>query len=119
MNRLTVDRSPGAPKAEAAACAVDEPSVEAINAAVEPTRLRIMFLLGQCGRLCVGDIASRFRITRPAISHHLRILRTCGLVRTEKEGQEVFYTLCKDRLVGTLRKLADALDTCCQKGSRK
>lgn len=93
---------------------VDEKSVEAVLAGVEATRLRIIFLLCRQGRTCVGDIASGFRISRPAISHHLKVLKSCGLVQTEKEGQEVYYSVCKDRIVGTLRALADALDDCCR-----
>jgi ArsR family transcriptional regulator len=64
--------------------------------------------LGQRGRLCVGDIAAQFRISRPAISHHLKILKTNGLVQSEKVGQEVFYWVNVSHLAEMLRDMADA-----------
>ncbi len=101
------------------ALAVDEKALEPVLAAIESTRLKIMFLLGQSGRMCVGEIASRFKISRPAISHHLKVLKSCGLVQPEREGQEVYYSVCKNRIVETLRTLAEALDACCRPGGSK
>lgn len=103
------------------ACAspIDEKAVEAVLAAIEPTRIKIVTLLAQRGRMCVGDIASRFTISRPAISHHLKVLKTSGLVRTEREGQEVYYSLCRNCIVDTLRAVADAFETCCLPGGAR
>ena len=98
---------------------LDGQTIEAVLACVEATRLKIIFLLGQRGRTCVGDIASCFKVSRPAISHHLKVLKSSGLVQSEKEGQEVYYSVSKDQIVRTLRMLADALDSCCRPGSRK
>jgi ArsR family transcriptional regulator, arsenate/arsenite/antimonite-responsive transcriptional repressor len=91
----------------------DEQALEAVLAAVEPTRLKILFLLGSRGRLCVGDIASGFKISRPAVSHHLKVLKSSGLVQTEREGQEIYYSVRVSRIVDTLRALADSLEHCC------
>jgi len=98
---------------------VSEKAVEGVLAAIEPTRLRIMFLIGERGRMCVGDIAKQFKISRPAISHHLKVLKTYGLVETERAGQEIFYTLCRNGVADTLRVLADALDSCCGSAGRE
>lgn len=92
---------------------VDEKALETVAAAAEPTRLTILFLLGSKGRMCVGDIASRFRASRPAISHHLKVLKGSDLVQTEREGQEIYYSVRMNRIVDTLRALADSLDRCC------
>ncbi len=91
----------------------DERALQAVLAAVEPTRLKILFLLGNRGRLCVGDIASGFKISRPAVSHHLKVLKTSGLVQTEREGQEIYYAVRIDSIIDTLRALADSLEHCC------
>ncbi len=91
----------------------DEQALEAVLAAVEPTRLKILFRLGNRGRLCVGDIASGFKISRPAVSHHLKVLKSSGLVETEREGQEIYYAVRVSRIVDTLRALADSLEHCC------
>ncbi len=55
------------------------------RAIADPTRRRILGLLRR-GRYTVSEIAGNFRTSRPAISKHLRVLRTAGLVATEKEG---------------------------------
>src|ERR1700733_7951986 len=52
--------------------------------------------------LTAGDIASRFAMTKPAISKHLQILENAGLVRGEKMGQFVRYSLIRESLVNTL-----------------
>jgi DNA-binding transcriptional ArsR family regulator len=55
------------------------------RAIADPTRREILALL-RGGRLTVNDIAGNFRSSRPAISRHLRLLRSVGLVKTEREG---------------------------------
>ena len=62
----------------------------------------------------MGEIASRYqRMSRPAISHHLKVLRDAGIVRNEKVGQEVQYWLDRTRIIEDLRALADAIEACC------
>ncbi len=100
------------------AAAFDERSLEAVLAMIEPTRCRILAVLAQRGRLCVGDVARGFKISRPAISHHLKILKTSGLVETEREGQEIYYSARIDRITGLLRALADSLESCCPRSSK-
>jgi DNA-binding transcriptional ArsR family regulator len=55
------------------------------KAIADPTRREILGLLRTDGRT-VGDIASNFRTSRPAISRHLRLLRSAGLIKTRKRG---------------------------------
>jgi ArsR family transcriptional regulator len=52
--------------------------------------------------LTAGEIASRFSMSKPAISKHLQILENAGLVRSEKRGQFVHYSLAPENLVNTL-----------------
>ena len=52
--------------------------------------------------LSAGDIARRFEITKPSLSKHLKILEAAGLVKSDKRGQFVFYSLQKDSLANTL-----------------
>ncbi|HLI67046.1 MAG TPA: metalloregulator ArsR/SmtB family transcription factor [Caulobacteraceae bacterium] len=52
--------------------------------------------------LTAGEIASRFAMTKPAISKHLQILENAGLVRGEKRGQFIHYGLVRENLVNTL-----------------
>lgn len=55
------------------------------RAIADPTRREILSLL-RGGRHTVGEIAANFRTSRPAISKHLRLLRSAGLVVTQKHG---------------------------------
>jgi len=52
--------------------------------------------------LNAGEIASRFAMSKPAVSQHLAVLENAGLVKSEKRGQFVFYRLVPDNLVNTL-----------------
>jgi ArsR family transcriptional regulator, arsenate/arsenite/antimonite-responsive transcriptional repressor len=52
--------------------------------------------------LSAGEIASRFNISKPAVSQHLSVLENAGLIVSEKRGQFVFYRLVPDHLANTL-----------------
>jgi len=52
--------------------------------------------------LTAGEIASRFSMSKPAISKHLQILENAGLVESRKEGQFVHYALVRENLANTL-----------------
>lgn len=52
--------------------------------------------------LSAGEIASRFAMSKPAVSQHLSVLQNAGLVESDKRGQFVFYRLVPDRLTNTL-----------------
>ena len=79
------------------------------KALADPTRLRLLKLLGDqslvacdgnsCGGenfLCVGALAHQLAVTQSAVSQHLRILRQAGLVRGERRGTYMHYTLNKE-----------------------
>jgi DNA-binding transcriptional ArsR family regulator len=55
------------------------------RAIADPTRRDILALL-RGGRHSVGELAGHFRSSRPAISKHLRLLRSAGLVVTRRQG---------------------------------
>ena len=52
--------------------------------------------------LSAGEIASRFEMSKPAISQHLSVLESAGLVASEKRGQFVYYRLVPESLANTL-----------------
>ncbi len=55
------------------------------RAIADPTRREILSLL-RGGRQTVGEVAGNFEMSRPAISKHLRLLRSAGLVVTRQDG---------------------------------
>src|SRR3569832_1423838 len=63
-----------------------------LTALADPTRQRIVEMLA-AGALCSGDIASRFKLSPPAVSRHLKTLREAKLVRVRAEAQKRFYEL--------------------------
>lgn len=65
---------------------------DAFRALADPTRREILRMLGQQD-LTAGEIADRFDMTRPSISHHLNILKSAGLIDDEREGQFIRYSL--------------------------
>jgi DNA-binding transcriptional ArsR family regulator len=65
---------------------------EAIRAIAEPNRRRILQLV-TAKELSAGEIASRFEITRPAVSQHLGVLREAGLVSQRRDGTRRLYSL--------------------------
>ncbi|MGA8211002.1 MAG: metalloregulator ArsR/SmtB family transcription factor [Nocardioidaceae bacterium] len=63
---------------------------DALSAAAEPTRRRILQLLAS-RPLTVSEIAAQFTVTRSAISQHLGVLGEAGLVAAEKVGRQRIY----------------------------
>jgi DNA-binding transcriptional ArsR family regulator len=66
--------------------------MDSLAALADPTRRRIVETLAE-GALSSGEIASRFSISAPAISQHLKTLRLARLVRVRAEAQRRIYEL--------------------------
>jgi ArsR family transcriptional regulator len=64
-------------------------------------RRKILAFLAEA-ELNAGEIASRFAMSKPAVSQHLAVLENAGLIASEKRGQFVFYRLVPDSLANTL-----------------
>jgi DNA-binding transcriptional ArsR family regulator len=67
-------------------------SVEVFEALADPTRRRIVELLAVEER-SAGELAGHFRVSRPAVSKHLRVLREAGVVHAREEAQRRIYRL--------------------------
>ncbi|WP_084395801.1 ArsR/SmtB family transcription factor [Henriciella aquimarina] len=72
--------------------AAPETIVDALRAAGEPTRLRILALLRH-GDLAVGELVTVLGQSQPRLSHHLKALTSAGLTERLPEGAWVFYRL--------------------------
>jgi len=71
-------------------------------------RRKILAYLSEI-ELTAGEIAARFDMSKPAISKHLQILENAGLVKSEKRGQFVHYSLVPDNLANTLNGFVQKL----------
>jgi len=65
---------------------------DALSAAAEPTRRRLLQLLAT-GPRTVSELAEQFTVTRPAISQHLGVLADAGLVTARKDGRQRYYSV--------------------------
>ncbi len=70
-----------------------EQLAQALALAGNTARLKILFLLHHEQKLCVCDLSDILQMKTPAISQHLRKLRDAGIIKGEKKGQTIFYTL--------------------------
>jgi DNA-binding transcriptional ArsR family regulator len=66
-------------------------------ALADPTRRRILTLISDRER-CVGDLVEHFDMSQPAISQHLKVLRSSGIVRVRKDGRRRMYAVDFRRL---------------------
>ncbi len=89
---------------------------EIFKALSDPTRLRLVQLLNNCkpgvckgGPLCVNALAHQLGVTQSAVSQHLRILRQAGLVRGERHGNFMHYSLDPNGLDRYRAALRDTL----------
>ncbi len=83
----------------------------------DPTRLKIMSLLGQ-GPMNVSGMVRRLRCAQPAVSRHLRVLKDVALISDRRKGKEVEYSLNLDQLGGVTKYMQDLLDRAYASGSR-
>ena len=63
----------------------------------DSTRIRILSCL-KVSELCVNDIAEALNMTLSAVSHQLRILKNAKLIKSRKQGKEVYYSLDDDHV---------------------
>jgi len=79
----------------------------------DENRQKILMQLGKGKRICVNDIADKSHLSRPAISHHLKVLKEAGILQSEKVGKEVYYSCYKDHMLEMLEKITRAIRECC------
>ena len=65
-------------------------------------RQRILLTFDRDERLTVGQIAQVATLSRPAVSHHLKILREAGVLLAERSGREVYLRVNRQMLEGAL-----------------
>lgn len=79
----------------------------------DPARQDIILLLAEHDSLSVNHIAEHSTLSRPAISHHLKILREQNLVAIEQKGTQRYYSLSLDNSVELLKKLIHTVENEC------
>lgn len=72
----------------------------------DKTRSHILWALDQ-NEMCVCDLAALLNMTKSAISHQLKLLREANLVRSRREGKNVFYVLDDDHVKDIFEKAVE------------
>ena len=67
-------------------------SNKAFKALADPTRREILSLLRR-GEMTAGDLAERFDMTKPTMSHHFSVLKEADLLTSRRDGQQIWYGL--------------------------
>ena len=68
------------------------PAQKVFRALSDPSRRRILQLL-QAGSQSAGELAGAFEMTKGSLSHHFNVLKAADLVRCERRGQQIVYSL--------------------------
>ena len=71
-------------------------------------RVRIFWLLCHCEE-CVTNLAALMGMSSPAVSHHLRQLKTSGLLVSRREGKEVYYRAAQTEEAKLLHKMIEKM----------
>ena len=74
----------------------------------DPSRLKIFWLLCHCEE-CVINIAASTNMTSPAVSHHLRLLKSSGLIISRREGKEMYYKAADTEMANSLHLTIESI----------
>ncbi|ANE79219.1 transcriptional regulator [Mycobacterium adipatum] len=76
------------------------PLAQMFKALGDPVRLRLLSLIASSagGEACVCDISATFDLSQPTISHHLKVLRSAGILGSERRGSWVYYRAVPEAL---------------------
>ena len=80
------------------------------KALADPTRREILRILSH-GERTAGELAAPFDMTKPSMSHHFAVLKEADLIRSRREGQQIFYSLNTTVVEDVLTRLWDLFGT--------
>jgi ArsR family transcriptional regulator, arsenate/arsenite/antimonite-responsive transcriptional repressor len=78
----------------------------------DPVRQQIIMLLATSEEMNVNTLAGRIDLSRPAISHHLKVLRQGGLIKMRREGTENHYSLAWENALDLLKRFVAEVEDC-------
>ena len=87
----------------------DRDSIRALKALADPTRFRMVQEIAAAGELSCGEVAERFDVSQPTISHHLKILLQAGLLVQRTEGKHHYTSVDRPLLTSLVAVLPKRL----------
>ena len=82
----------------------------------DETRFEILELLQKDNELCVNDFVEKLKKDQPLVSHHLKTLKTGGIVKSREEGKKAMYTISNSQLsslISTVTKTSKKIPNLC------
>jgi ArsR family transcriptional regulator, arsenate/arsenite/antimonite-responsive transcriptional repressor len=79
----------------------------------EPIRLQIISMIA-CNEICACNLLTSLSISQPTLSHHMKVLMECELVKGRKDATWMYYSI-NEELVETLHHFIDELTTASEK----
>ena len=82
----------------------------------DETRFEILELLQKDNELCVNDFVEKLKKDQPLISHHLKTLKKCGIVKSRDEGKKAMYAISNKQLselISNVTKTSNKIPVLC------
>lgn len=90
-----------------------EECLDLLRALADKTRQEIIMLFVHEKELCANDIAKKFTLSRPTISHHLNLMKRAKILNSRKDGKEIFFSINKDYVIYFLKSMLNSIENCC------
>ena len=74
----------------------------------DETRFRMLELLQKNKEMCVSDLVSELKKDQPLISHHLKALKQCGIVRSRENGKMTMYSIANKEISRLISDITSA-----------
>jgi DNA-binding transcriptional ArsR family regulator len=85
----------------------------------DETRFEILELLQKNKELCVNDLVKELEKDQPLVSHHLRTLKKCGIVKSRDQGKKSMYAISNNQLselISNVTKTSKKIPVLCSDG---
>ena len=82
----------------------------------DETRFEILELLQKNKELCVNDFVKKLKKDQPLVSHHLKTLKKCGILKSRDEGKKAIYEITNNQLselIASVTKTSKKIPTLC------
>ena len=92
--------------------------VELLKCMCDDTRFEILERLQRSHELCVGDFVDSMKKDQPLVSHHLKTLRNCGIVKSRGEGKKIMYSISNkelSKLISDITRASKKIPVLCDK----
>ena len=82
--------------------------VNLLKCICDDTRFEILDMLQKNKELCVNDFVEKIKKDQPLISHHLKTLKKCGIVKSRDEGKKAWYSISNKQLSELISNITKA-----------